>query len=141
MSINPNDVRVERITGKKKAGGANRNCTNSCIRLTHTPSGIVVKKDGRNQGKNLKMAWKELERRLADVKQEKEDRVRKDRRDLAIKDDTVIRTYKFKENIVIDHRSGKTANLDKVLKRGRIDLLKENRPPQSWYDNDEEELF
>jgi len=124
MTINKDDVRIERITGKKKAGGANRNCTNSCIRLTHIPSGIVVKKDGRDQGANLRMAWKELEKRLKDVKQENEANIRKARRDLAIKDETVIRTYKFKEGIVKDHRSGKSASLKDVLYRGKIELLR-----------------
>jgi len=124
--INKDDVIIERITGKKKAGGANRNCTNSCIRLTHKPTGLVVKKDGRDAGINLKMAWKELERRLTNLKQENEASIRKQRRDLAIKDETVIRTYKFREGKVIDHRSGKSASLKDVLYKGKIELLRED---------------
>jgi peptide chain release factor 1 len=122
------DLKIERIRGSGP-GGQHKNKTASCVRITHLPTGIVVKVDGRNQHKNLRDAKKELEARLKSAKDAGQAKVRKTRRDQAIKDETVIRTYKFKEGIVKDHRSGKTASLKEVLGRGRIELLRPDSPP------------
>lgn len=118
------DLRIERTTGKKKAGGANRNCVNSAIRLTHIPTGIQVRIDGRDSHQNLREARKELQRRLDEAEASERATAKKERRDDAIKPSGAIRTYKFKEGVVIDHRSGKRASLKDVLEKGRIDLLR-----------------
>ncbi len=123
MSIPKSEVKIERIRGQGP-GGQNRNKVASCVRLTHIPTGIQATKDGRDQHKNLKMAWKELETRVSQLKEEKKAAIRKDRRDKAIHDETVIRTYDFKKKRVKDHRTKKSADLDSVLYKGRIDLLR-----------------
>lgn len=120
--MNKSDVRVERIRGKGP-GGQNKNKVASCVRLTHVPTGLVVRIDGRDQHKNLKLAWKELERRLADWQSQQKSDKRKAKRDAAIKDTPTIRTYDFKTNRVKDHRSGKTASLKDVLEKGKLELL------------------
>jgi len=79
---------------------------------------------GRNQHQNKKVALKELKRRIDANKQEKKAKIKKEKRDEKIKEKKYIRTYDFKSGRVKDHRNGKTAPLDKVLKKGRLDLLR-----------------
>lgn len=66
--VDPADVRMDTYRGSG-AGGQHRNVTDSAVRLTHRPSGIVVKSEAqRNQWQNRQTAWAELERRVsADV--------------------------------------------------------------------------
>jgi protein subunit release factor A len=82
-----------------------------------------VTQDGRNQHSNLRKAKKELAARIAEKAQKEQATHKKARRDAAIKDETVIRTYRYKDGTVKDHRSGKTAPLKEVM-RGRIELLR-----------------
>ena len=117
------DLKIERIRGKGP-GGQNKNKVCSCVRITHLPTGIVVRIDGRDQGKNLRMAMREIEKRLADSKANQKAAVKKARRDAAIKDETTVRTYDYKSGLVRDHRSGKSASIKDVLVKGRIDLLR-----------------
>src|SRR4051812_6641529 len=111
------DLTIERITGSGP-GGQHRNKTASCVRVTHNPTGLSVCIDGRHQHKNLAVALKELARLIQQLQQAKKAAERKARRDHAIRNDVVIRSYKFKEGIVIDHRTGKRASLKEVLGRG-----------------------
>lgn len=108
------DLEIERITGSGP-GGQHRNKTASCIRLTHKPTGIQVTIDGRNQHANLRKAKKLMVQRLAEAKDSARAKDRKARRDAAIKDSPVIRTYDYKRKVVKDHRSGKVAPLKDVL--------------------------
>lgn len=121
--FNKSDVKVERIRGSGP-GGQNKNKVASCVRLTHVPSGIVVRIDGRDQHKNLAMAWKELERRLAAAEAETKAAQRKARRDDAIKNTAVIRTYDYKSDRVKDHRTGKTASIKDILTKGKLESLR-----------------
>lgn len=122
--LNRSEVRriFTRGTG---AGGQHKNVTDSCVVLTHT-SGIEVRIDGRNQHQNEREAWIILEQRLRD----------RYMKDLLNQNDkkrsnqigggergNKRRTYRAKDNLVIDHISNKTAQLKDVLK-GKIDLLK-----------------
>jgi protein subunit release factor A len=126
MQIPREDLVIERISGGggAKSGGQHRNKTASTVRITHKPTGTVVKACGRNQHHNLRTAMKALEERLAALDAEQKAAERKGRRDRAIKDDTVIRDYDFKSGTVYDRRSGKSASIKNVLGKGRIDLLK-----------------
>lgn len=117
------DLKIDRIRGTGP-GGQNRNKVASCIRLTHLPTGIVVTKDGRDQHKNLQMAMRELEHRLAQARRDTQAAERKTRRDAAIKDTSSIRTYDYKSGLVRDHRTGKVASIKDVLVKGKIDLLR-----------------
>jgi len=116
------ELKIERIRGSGP-GGQHKNKTASCVRITHLPTGIVVKVDGRNQHKNLRDAKKELEARLKAASAGVKAADRKARRDAAIKDETVVRTYRYKDGTVKDHRSGKTASLKRVM-QGHIELLR-----------------
>jgi peptide chain release factor 1 len=116
------DLSIERITGSGP-GGQHRNKTASCIRLTHEPTGLQVTIDGRNQHQNLRKARKLMKQRLAEAKAEAAAKDRKARRDAAIKDSPVIRTYDYKRKVVKDHRTGKVASLKQVL-AGYLDDLR-----------------
>jgi peptide chain release factor 1 len=120
--IPKSDLKIERIRGKGP-GGQNKNKVCSCIRLTHLPTGIVVRIDGRDQGQNLKQAMAEMEQRLAERKQAARAIARKARRDEAIRNETTVRTYDYKSGLVRDHRTGRTASIKDVLGKGRVDLL------------------
>lgn len=123
MLLDDKDLKIERITGSGP-GGQHRNKTASCVRITHIPTGIQVTIDGRYQHKNLKLAKKELGLRLAKLKQNKIAQSKKDRRDIAIKDHTIVRDYDFKKDRVYDRRSKKSASIKDVLRKGNIDLIK-----------------
>lgn len=123
MKFSDDDIRIDRIKTHKHCGGQNANKVNSTIRIVHLPTGITVRIDGRSQSQNLKRARAELQKRLDEAEVEGNAAARKERRDEAIKPSGAIRTYKFKEGVVIDHRSGKRASLKEVLK-GNIELLR-----------------
>ena len=122
--IDMNDIGVMYTKGTGP-GGQHKNKTQSCVVLTHKPSGIKVRIDGRNQHKNKKDALKELQRRL-DEKYKKETQndtwnnikeqvgsgMRGDKR----------RTYRIRDNRVHDHITGKKSQWKKIQK-GEIDLL------------------
>jgi len=88
------------------------------------PTGISVTVDDRNQHTNRKRALRELERRLKERQQEERAAARKARRDHAVHNETVIRTYDYKRATVTDHRTGKVASLKNVLVKGLIGLLR-----------------
>lgn len=116
------DLKIERITGTGP-GGQHRNKTASCVRVTHLPTGISVCIDGRHQGKNLKVALKELERRLLEAKEQAKAEAKKARRDYAIRNEETIRHYDFKRGLVKDLRTGKEASIKDVLVKGMIELV------------------
>lgn len=116
------EIKVETMRGQGP-GGQRKNKTESCVRLTHIPTGIQVTIDGRKQSQNMKVARKILAQRLADAKAEAKAADRKARRDHAIKNGPVIRTYDYKRKIVKDHRTGKTASLKDVM-NGYLDDLR-----------------
>lgn len=120
--INKKDIKIETMRGTG-AGGQHKNKTDSCVRITHIPTGISVTIDGRKQGQNKKKALKILEDKLNLAKEEKKAEEKKQKRDKLIKDKKYIRTYDYKKQIVKDHRTGKTAPLKKVLEEGMFDLL------------------
>lgn len=91
---------------------------------THTPTGIEVTVDGRNQHQNKRAAMKELQKRVDQLESEKRAAEKKSRRDKAIHDHTRVRTYDFSRGVVTDHRTGKTASLKDILEKGRLDKLR-----------------
>lgn len=121
--FNMSDVKIETFRGKGN-GGQHKNKTDSCVRATHVPTGISVTIDGRKQSKNKKEALKELRRRLEEEQDNEKAARKKERRDKAIRETETIRTYDFKRQEVTDHRTGKTAPLKAVLRKGQIERLR-----------------
>ena len=124
IEIDPNDVRVDvyRSTGP---GGQSVNTTDSAVRLTHEPTGIVVSmQDEKSQLQNKDKAWRVLRARLLQMEQEKAQAELAGERRSQVGTggrSEKIRTYNYKENRVTDHRIGLTIRrLDQVLE-GALD--------------------
>ena len=114
-------VRYSRGTGP---GGQHKNKVETCVVIIHLKSGLQEKcEDTRSRARNQNIAMGRLLRRLEEVKLAKEAEVRNTLRKEQIKAQRALRTYNYARSEVVDHRTGKRANLRKVLD-GDIDLLK-----------------
>jgi len=119
VEINPNDLRVD-VFRSSGPGGQSVNTTDSAVRLTHLPSGIVVScQNEKSQLQNKEQAMRIMRARLLAAAQEAAAVEASDARRSQVR--TVdrserIRTYNFPENRLSDHRTGfKSYNLDQVL--------------------------
>ena len=126
IAISPADIKMESCKSSG-AGGQHINKTESAVRLTHLPTGIVVEcQEERSQFKNRDKALKMLRARLYDIKQrEQSEQIAGERRAQVGTGDRSerIRTYNYPQNRVTDHRIGLTLyHLDKML-NGDIDEL------------------
>ena len=126
VTIDPNDLQIDvyRSTGP---GGQSVNTTDSAVRITHRPSGIVVAcQDEKSQLQNKDKAMRILRARLLQAEQQRQaDELSSARRAQVGGGgrSEKIRTYNFKENRVTDHRIGLTLHkLDRVL-MGELDEL------------------
>lgn len=111
------------ITKGSGPGGQHRNKVETCVTITHIPTGIAERcQDTRSQYKNLELAKKRLQNRLDALKEAKiKEEVNRQR--LESINMGIIRTYNYARSEVRNHINGKRANLQRVL-NGEIDLLK-----------------
>ena len=126
IEINPNDLRIDvfRASGN---GGQCVNTTDSAVRLTHIPTGIVIScQDEKSQLKNRDKALKVLRSRLYELEMQKaQDAEAEARRSQVGTGDRSekIRTYNFPQGRVTDHRINfSVMNLDKVME-GNLDEI------------------
>ena len=131
VEIRSDDIRRDTFRSSG-AGGQHVNKTESAVRLTHIPSGVVVEcQEGRSQLKNFEIAMKMLRTRLYEAKvKEHEAKIAQERKTLVSTGDrsAKIRTYNYPQGRVTDHRINLTLyNLDDIVNgniQGIIDELK-----------------
>ncbi len=129
IAINPNDLRVD-VYRSSGNGGQSVNTTDSAVRITHIPTGLVVTcQDEKSQLKNKDKAMKILKARLYDIaKQEQEAELSENRKSQVGSGDRSerIRTYNFPQGRVTDHRINLTLyKLDAFLD-GDLDEMLES---------------
>lgn len=119
IAINQNDLKID-VFRSSGPGGQSVNTTDSAVRITHLPSGIVVSmQNEKSQLQNREAAMRVLRARLLAKQQEELDAAASDARKSQIRGmdrSERIRTYNFPENRIADHRTGfKAYNLDQVM--------------------------
>lgn len=127
IEINPNDLKID-VMRSSGCGGQSVNTTDSAVRITHLPTGIVVaNQDQKSQHKNKDKAMKILKARLYDLQlkeqAEKEGSQRKSQVGTGDRSGR-IRTYNYPQNRITDHRVGLTLyRLDAITEGGLFDEM------------------
>ena len=119
IQIDPNEVKVD-VFRSSGPGGQSVNTTDSAVRLTHVPTGIVVSmQNEKSQIQNREAAMRVLRSRLLDLQRREREEAESAARHSQVRTldrSERVRTYNFGENRIVDHRSGyKAYNLDAVL--------------------------
>lgn len=124
LEINPTDLKID-VFRSSGAGGQHINKTESAVRITHLPTGVVVEcQDERSQHKNKDKAMKVLRARLFEAKlQEQTDQIASERRMQVGTGDRSerIRTYNFPQGRMTDHRIGLTLYRLEAIMNGDLD--------------------
>lgn len=119
VAINPADIRID-VFRSSGPGGQNVNKTESAVRITHIPTGVVVScQDEKSQHKNKAKALKVLKTRILDMQHAEQEKSQSDarRRIIGTGDRSEkIRTYNFPQNRLTDHRVGLTLyRLERIM--------------------------
>lgn len=127
IRIDPNEIKLD-VYRSSGPGGQSVNTTDSAVRITHIPTGLVVTcQDEKSQHKNRAKALKVLRARLLDkMQQEQEDEISKNRKSQVGTGDRSerIRTYNFPQGRVTDHRIGLTLyKLENILQGDLTEIV------------------
>jgi peptide chain release factor 1 len=126
VAIDPTELKID-VFRSSGPGGQSVNTTDSAVRITHLPTGLVVScQDEKSQHKNKAKALKVLRSRLLDrkVAEQEAERARERRTQVGTGDRSAkIRTYNFPQNRVTDHRIGYTAHRLEAITDGDLDEL------------------
>ncbi|MCH2137024.1 MAG: PCRF domain-containing protein [Phycisphaerales bacterium] len=121
IDLNPADVK-EMITTATGPGGQNVNKVSTAVHLIHEPTGTEVRmQDTKSQSQNRQKAWKLLQARLFESQRRADEAARAAERSAMIGTGSraeKIRTYRWKESLVMDHRLGRSFPLQPVLSGG-----------------------
>ena len=126
VEISPEDLRIDvfRASGR---GGQHVNVTDSAVRITHLPTGLVVScQDEKSQHNNKTKAMKVLRSRLLDMQQaEQQSKISEERRNMVGSGDRSekIKTYNFPQGRVTDHRIGLTLYRLEAILQGELNMI------------------
>lgn len=113
------DIRVTKGSGP---GGQHKNKVETCVTVTHIPTGLKVTcQETRSKNRNLKIAKRKLTEKIKAEENKKIQETKSKRRKELIENAKVIRTYNYNTNTVYDHRTKTKHDLKKFMK-GEIDL-------------------
>lgn len=126
VEIKPEELRID-VMRAGGPGGQSVNTTDSAVRITHLPTGLVVQcQDEKSQHKNKAKAMTVLRTRLLDLEQERADAARASERRSQVgtgERSEKIRTYNFPQSRVTDHRAGVTLHQLDAVMTGEMDEL------------------
>jgi peptide chain release factor 1 len=125
IQIDPNDIRIDTMRASG-AGGQHVNTTDSAVRITHLPTGLIVVSAEKSQHRNREIAMQVLKTRLYDLERERVDGERSANRKSQVGSgdrSERIRTYNFPQGRMTDHRIGLTLyRLEQIL-QGDLDEI------------------
>ncbi len=125
IQIDANDLRIDTMRSSG-AGGQHVNTTDSAVRITHIPTGIVVTSSEKSQHRNREIAMQVLKTRLYDAERQRVDRERSDSRAAQVGSgdrSERIRTYNFPQGRMTDHRINLTLYRLDAIMQGDLDEI------------------